>query len=383
MILKKGIKKDMKKKILYVHHAGGFGGAPKSMSYIIKFLDKDKYEPTLVNITKGPINEFFKGFIDNVILVDGIRPFHGSTVVEKSFKLLLRNWIFLVPSIFLSFRLIKKLKPEIIHLNSTCLFAFAIAGKLARIKVICHVREPIRKGVLWGGALRFFCRKFVDGFIAICEYDLSSLKLKKNNQKTKSIVCYNFVEQINSGIVKNESLKKELKLNDESIIFIYLARFAKSNGWLELIDMARSVVVENVNFHFVLIGADKKEHLEIKVDDNIHILPFRQDVIKSLEGADVFVCPFTEPHFARGVIEASALGLPIISSNIGGVQELVKEGATGLFYNNQSEFTNCCDTLGNSLELRNEMGLEGIKLAQEKFSMECNLEKTYEFYNQF
>ncbi|APU95293.1 hypothetical protein BV902_02225 [Sphingobacterium sp. B29] len=85
-----------KSKILYVHHAGGYGGAPKSMGYIIKNLNLDLYHPVLLNISQGPINDFFSKEVGCELIIDSkfMRPFHGSYVVENSISIFLRNWIF-------------------------------------------------------------------------------------------------------------------------------------------------------------------------------------------------------------------------------------------------------------------------------------------------
>lgn len=368
-----------KQKILYVHHAGGFGGAPKSMGYIIKDLDRNKYIPSLLNIEEGPINEFFKNQGIELFKMKGARPFHGSTVVEKSFMLLIRNYLYLIPSIIRAYFFIKKHKPKLIHLNSTCLFAFAMAAKLNNVKVICHVREPLREG-FWGAPIRFFCKKYVDGFIAICKNDLNSLRLK-TKAKNKAVVIYNFVDEIGFK-QKTKSLKNELGLKVNDIVFLYLARFAKSNGWEELIKEAIKISSKKKNFHFVLAGATQEYELNYSKNKNIHILPFRKNVKELLTGADVFICPFTEPHFARGVIEASALGLPIIGANIGGVNELIKNNKTGFLYNNFSELENAIVKLGGDKQIRIEMGNEGVSFAFESFNHKKNLKETYSFYNE-
>lgn len=367
----------MKKKILFIHHAGGFGGAPKSMSYVIKNIDKSKFEPMLINIEAGPINDFFKKLPIELRLVNGIRPFHGSTVVEKKLILFIRNWFFLIPSIIKAFKLIKEYKPDLVHLNSTCLFAFAIAAKFLNIKVICHVREPLRKG-FWGFPIRFFSKRSVDGFIAICQNDLNSLYLPKSN-KIRSEVIYNFVEVANKS--NNNILKKKLGLNNDDVIFLYLARFAKSNGWEELIETAKKIVKIKTKYHFVFVGAENENQINYCKQLNIHILPFRHDVDDVLSSSDVFICPFVEPHFARGVIEASSHGLPIIGANIGGVNELILHGKTGFLYMNKKELENQINLLGEDKQLRIVLGKAGIMFAKDNFDMKTNLKRTYDFYN--
>ncbi|MEI6864954.1 glycosyltransferase family 4 protein [Flavicella sp.] len=366
-------------KILYIHHAGCLAGAPKSLSYIIKGLDRTKFNPYLLNIEPGPVDQFFSKLPVEILSEKGIRPFHGSTVVEKSFKLFLRNWIFLVPSIFKAYKFIKKLDVKLIHLNSTCLFAFAIAAKMNKVKVISHVREPLRNGI-WGAPLRFFCNRYVDGYIAICENDLDSLKIP-NSKRIKKEVIYNFVD-LSKTVVNRDVLRDELNLNKDDIIFLYLARFSKSNGWKELIRTIEKHITEQHNFHFVFVGANDELQLSNTTARNIHLIPFREDVEDVLCSSDVFICPFIEPHFARGVIEASAHGLPVLGSNIGGVNELIRNDETGYLYNSEDELINKINLLGNNIVLRKCLGAKGVLYAKENFDLEKNLNLTYNFYNE-
>lgn len=372
-----------KKKILFVHHAGGFGGAPKSMSFIIKNLDKKKYSAHLLNIAQGPINEFFKELpCELTVPKKGIRPFHGSYVVKSNLYHYLYGWFFLLPSIILAYRHLKKINPNLIHLNSTCLFSFAIAARFLKIKTICHVREPIRKGWV-GWPLRFFNKTFVSGFIAISQFDLDSLKLQESVNTPHQII-YNFVESFNNTPMElNSDFRKELNINETDILFLYLARFADSNGWKELVEMAKDVVLKNSTVHFVLVGAKDKEHFIDTGHTNIHIVKFRSDIDKILKTSNIFVCPFILPHFARGIIETAAYGIPSIGSNIGGVNELIKPSVTGLLYESKEEFMHSCDTLINNKELRNILGTQAYTFAKESFEPDKNLKRTYEFYNNF
>ena len=47
--------------------------------------------------------------------------------------------------------------------------------------------------------------------------------------------------------------------------------------------------------------------------------------------------PFTQPHFARGIIEGAAMGKPALSTDIEGPRELVVDGTTGRFYHSGDE----------------------------------------------
>ncbi len=375
----------MKKRILFIHHSGGLGGAPRSLNYLLRSIERNKYVPLLINIEDGPANILFSKSRINPVLVKHCRPFHGTEGVNLTLKLIIRNWVYFIPSIINARKHIRKLQPDLIHLNSTSLISFAIAAKLVnkKLPVICHVREVIKKGFL-GWPLRFFLKRNVDGFIGIYKYGLDSLKIPRENIKIRQEVIYNFVDVDPMKISEQKNLYRDkLMIKKEDIVFLYLARFSAANGWRELYDMAEVIIKEKQNYHFILAGAENINNLKINKSTNIHILPFQNKVGQLLQTADIFVCPFTQPHFARGIIEASAFGLPILASNIEGVNELVKQKKTGYLYDNQISFKNYAIKLGDNPKLRKELGNNGIKFAKMNFNFETNTKKTFDFYKYF
>lgn len=369
------VRNSRKIDILFIHHSGNFGGAPKSLSYIIKNIDRTKYTPKLINVASGPINDFFSKSGIDVKIVSGIKVFHGSTVVPKKISVLIRNYLFFLPSVINSFFLLKKEKPDLIHLNSTCLLSVGLAAKFLNIPVVCHVREPIRKGI-WGWPLKYFNKWSVTGFIAISEFDLNSLGELGH---IKSTVIYNFVDKFSSGKRRN-NIRHEYGIPDDGVVFLYLARFAKGNGWKELIKIAEVVNRKFDSSYFVLAGRSQDVTLPTFESDRIFIRDFSPEVDDLLLNADVFICPFTEPHFARGVIEASAFSLPVLASNVGGVNELVVHGKTGFLYNSDRDFLNFSEILISDSSLRIELGKKGYKFAFERFNLEENLKDTLDFF---
>ena len=377
-----------KEKLLYIHHSGNFGGAPRSLSYLLKNIDHNIYKIKLINIRKkGPINKFFKELCNKFNIefeiVEGVMPFHGSTVALKSIKHLLINMVFVFPSFLKAFRVLKREEPNIIHLNSTCLFVFAIASKLVNkdIKVIAHVREPLRNSIS-GRITSFFVKKYCDGLVAISNYDLSTLSIRKTKSQISSVVIHNFVDELDIplGLEKDFSLHERLDIPRKAIVFLYLARFAKGNGWEELISVAENVCESNSQFHFVLVGAHKEEELNYIKNTNIHLLLFQKDIKSLLLNSDVFICPFTEPHFSRGIIEASYSSLPVISSNISSVNELVIHNKTGFLYDDQAELISYISKLGSNKNLRENMGINANKFAKENFNLKIQANKTFSFY---
>ncbi|MBQ7066134.1 MAG: glycosyltransferase family 4 protein [Lachnospiraceae bacterium] len=378
----------MKKKILYIHHGTAAGGAPRSLSFLIKSLDKEKYEPIVLCCYDGGCKELFSEAGATVIIGKHMAPFHGSIVSGMNKSIVKSNIIHVFSTYFYTLKILKKIRPDIVHLNSTCLFVCAKAVKNfdTKIPVVTHIREPLLSG-FWGNILRKENRKYTDAFVSIDEFDANTV----NTEGKKLDIIYNFVDlQEYHPDRKSNVLRRELKLKKEDVIFLYAARIAESNGALELLQMISDI--KNKNFHFVLIGAPESNtnDYEVMVEKlaneipNVHLLKFRNDIIDCIADSDVLVCPFTKPHFARGIIEAAALGKPTIATNIGGPQELVEDGKTGFLYNmnDKSIFIKYCEELGTNEKIRSEMGMNARKYAELNFDAKANAQRTFAVYQE-
>ena len=85
------------------------------------------------------------------------------------------------------------------------------------------------------------------------------------------------------------------------------------------------------------------------------------DVPRFLNGLDVFCAPSRYESFGVSVLEASACGLPVVTSNIGGLPEVVKDGNTGFLVANESPdaMADCLDRLYDDESLRLRLGKAG------------------------
>lgn len=373
-------------KILYIHHGTSQGGAPRSMSFLIKALDAKNYEPyVLCGNDAANIPLFEKAGAK--VFFDKIIPFHGSTVSGMTLKLFGKSILGILPTVRSVKKALKEIKPDIVHLNSTCLFWAARAVKKynPNIPIICHVREPLLPNV-FGSILRIGCKKYVDRFIAIEKFDAESL----GDVKKPIDIIYNFVDfNTYNCDLKSSVLRSELNIQDDECIFLILARLVSSNGVLEA---AKAFASSNLKAHLVMVGdveTDNSEYIQevrklAQENKNIHILGFRSDVPEIIASCDVMICPFTQPHFARAVIEAGAMKKPSIVSDIGGLEELVVDNNTGMFFNPQNFDTliDKCWLLCENRELVDKLGEGAYVFATENFNAELNAQKTIDIYEQ-
>ncbi len=378
---------NAKKKILYIHHDLGNSGASRSLAFLLDKIDPQKFEVKVHCIYGGPVLELFKNKPVELIARKSIFPFHGSTVTGMSSELFFRNIIRIPQTFFSALKMIRKHKPDLLHLNSSSLFIVALAARLVnpKIKIVCHVREPLLKHSISAFVIKHMNYFLVDHFIAIDQFSGNSMKTKNNMSVVYNAVNFeDYNPDVNSKLIRNE-----FKLSENDVVFLYLARIAKCNGVLQLVNAANELTKQYPQFHFVLAGfkevsLNKYENLvllSIENKANIHTMKFTSEVPLLIAGADIMVVPFTEPHFARSIVEASAMAKPIVGSNVGGVNELVVNAETGLLYNDEQELYDRCVKLGTDKSLRIRLGEGALKFAKLNFDNNISSKCVFDIYD--
>lgn len=374
-----------KKKILYIHHGWGIGGAPLSLLYLIENLDLSIYEPFVLFLYESDVIELFKNKnisykildVDTKILV------HSETTWYKWYHI-----FHLVNPIISSFKVYTKLakkiyleeKPDIIHLNSLFLFPWTKAASELNIPIICHVREPLAKGYfgLRQLIIRNILRKSVTKIIAI-NYDNGN----RLNIPEKTDVIYNFVD------LEDYSLKKNNTEHDKKYI-LYLGGHVGFKGFYVLVRSLKyledSIVVKfagyyshNYNNTKILRNYYLKKMRRANNTDELGVITNVPDEINT---CSVVIFPATKPHFARPIIEAGAMKTPVVASNIQGMQELVIDKSTGYLVNpgKPKELALAINKICNNNTNQKRMGIAGFKLVTKLFNSEANVLKTTNVY---
>ena len=155
---------------------------------------------------------------------------------------------------------------------------------------------------------------------------------------------------------------------------------AQNKGVIEYLESARQVLIEYPNVEFFLAGelgynnktALTKTQLDNYTNSNSQIkyLGKVDDMISLLESIDVVVLPSYREGLSKSLIEAASMSLPIITSNVPGCIDVVKNEYNGLICQVKSIRSlekNIKKMIKLSSEKRHEMGVNGRKIAISKF----------------
>jgi glycosyltransferase involved in cell wall biosynthesis len=139
---------------------------------------------------------------------------------------------------------------------------------------------------------------------------------------------------------------------------------------------------------YVFVGEGAmREQLELQashlgLSGMVHFTGFRKDSEALMKSFDIFCLPSLSEGLSSAIMSAMACSLPVISTNVGGIPELVIHGRTGLLTEPSSpeKLADSLYRLLTSPEERTRFGKEGRKIVETMFTVKRKLEKTEYYY---
>jgi glycosyltransferase involved in cell wall biosynthesis len=155
----------------------------------------------------------------------------------------------------------------------------------------------------------------------------------------------NRVEVVEHGVVLDDiaarrecrdDVRAELGLARDDVVVGTVANLRANKDWPNLLDAARRVVDHEPRCRFVGVGQGPLEaevrdlHARLGLDDRVLLLGHRDDAVRVMAACDVFVLASYYEGLPVAVMEAMALGLPVVATAVGGVPEMITDGVEGL-----------------------------------------------------
>ncbi len=131
----------------------------------------------------------------------------------------------------------------------------------------------------------------------------------------------------------NTQIRKELNLDENTFLVLSVGELNKNKNQQVIIKALSQI--DNKNIHYVLCGkGDEENNLrslcrKLNLSDQVHFLGYRNDVVNICAQADVFVMPSLREGLGLAALEAMYCSLPIISSNVRGLIDIVKNNVSG------------------------------------------------------
>lgn len=185
---------------------------------------------------------------------------------------------------------------------------------------------------------------------------------------------------------KASGIRKRLAIPEGNKVGIFIGRFVTDKGLHELIEAFRNI--DRQDFHLILAGESEGQNelpLLPEKTDRLHLSEgWVEDVRPWLAAADFHILPSYREGFPNTVLEAGAMGLPSIVTDVNGSREIISDGVNGFVVPPQSS-----DALRTAIEkmidnppLMREMGVKARANVVKKFRREYVSDCLKEYYHQ-
>ena len=185
------------------------------------------------------------------------------------------------------------------------------------------------------------------------------------------------LEKFNKNKYKNSNLRHTLSIPLDSIVITFIGRLTKEKGVSELISAYKEILQScKAEIYLLIVGPAHDLMLEselrqlAKVYLNLKLIGYAEHPECYLAITDIFCLPSYREGFATVVIEAAAMGVPSVVTEVTGLVDSVVQGVTGFLVPSRSvnALKEGLIRLIDDPLLRGQMGLSAMERARQKFS---------------
>jgi glycosyltransferase involved in cell wall biosynthesis len=263
-------------------------------------------------------------------------------------------------SLFKLYKILKKEKPFIIHsITPKAGLLSMIAGYFAQVPIRIHTFTGLVFPTKTGFSKSFFI--FMDRLL--CQFathifpegngvknDLILYKITNKplkiiaNGNINGIDLNHFNPKLFSEIDKIE-LRKNLNISNLDFVFIYVGRLVADKGINELVAAFEKIVVNNLNTKLLLVGNFENDldplfpetYKILENNNSVISVGFQEDVRSYFAVANALIFPSYREGFSNVVLQAGAMNLPSIVTNINGCNEIIQDNFNGLIIESKNE----------------------------------------------
>jgi glycosyltransferase involved in cell wall biosynthesis len=350
------------------------GALPESLinfrGDLIKFLSKNDFEVVAMS---NPTS------VDNVIIIEQLgAKFESYKVNRHNINPIVEFKTFI--NILIA---IKRLKPDyVLAYTIKPVVWVGLAMYLLRDTKFIALIEGLGYAFQPGGLKRKLIKKVVSIFYKIALFN-SKKVIFLNNDNKEVFVNNKIVDLTKCSVIDGIGVNlNHYKIQDfPNLPFkvLMISRFLNEKGVREYIKAAEIIKIANPNIEIKLLGNydDSSDSvpfgiIEEAVNKNIiEVLPPSSDIRPNLKNCHLFVLPSYHEGMPRTIMEAMATGRPILTTNVSGCKDTVKDSQNGLLVEKQDSYNlaKCILWFSNNIERTIEMGMKSREIAEKRFDV--------------
>ncbi|MCX6355316.1 MAG: glycosyltransferase [Candidatus Aureabacteria bacterium] len=369
-------------RILYVIINMEIGGAERQLAELVTRLSPECFAPHVVCLKgRGPL-------LEKIVRKNIPHTLYNFPPLDFTRKI--RTSLSLLREIRELRRVMKAFNPHIVHavLPQPCVVA-GIAAKIAGVPVLVTSRRSLgcyKEGRFLLRQMENLVNLWADAVVANSEaVKADTLARERINERTLRVI-YNgvVIPARREGIGWPEIAGREIA----GPVVCCVANFFPYKGHQELVAAADQVVKEIPEATFIFVGDGKlRPQIEQWIEERnlrsrILLLGSREDSTQIMLLSDLVVLASHQEGFPNVLLEAMAVGKPVVATCVGGVPEIVEDRRTGFLVppkDPERLAAAIIDMLQRPQEVR-EMGLRGLERVRDLFSVEKMVQSYEDLY---
>ena len=362
-------------RIIYVISTFRKSGPTNQLYYMVKYLDRDLFEPHLITLSPEPENSMIKKFQAFACPLYSLNysRFKGLLYAKGKLK-----------------GLFDKIKPDIIHSqgirgDSLCHSIVAHDKHVLSIRNFPSEDYVTKFGFLKGHLMAFNHFRVIKRSLhaTTCSKMLSAKFMEKKNIKLGFIqngVDTDAFKPLDNHTEKL-SLKRKYKINPKDILLITIGSLIPRKNLTTIIKAFKRT--QNNALKLIILGQGSEEKIlktMAKGDDRIRFPGYSNEVVEYLQMSDYYISSSLSEGLPNSVLEAMACGLPVILSGISSHRELFENSKCPVFFQPNDHMT--LHKILNKLPCDdwNNISLTMTDIVDKNFSAKKMSEKYQEMY---
>jgi glycosyltransferase involved in cell wall biosynthesis len=318
------------------------------------------------------------------------------------------NVISHLKSLFALIKLIKKEKYDSIHAHTPVASIISrLAAKIAGVPLIVYTAhgfyfhenmKPLFYKIAYN-IERIWGKYLTDYLFFQSKEDYELARQNKFNLPERLIHINNGVsgERFNPEKYNRNLIRKNMGFEDNDVVIMFTGRLVKEKGIQELLLAFNDLKKKNNFLKLMVVGGGvqgDRDGINIdelinsfssEVKNSIHLLGLRDDIPELLSVADIFTLPSYREGLPRSIIEAMAMGKPVVATNIRGCREEVFPGVNGFLCKarDAKDLAFHLEKIITDKEMMSKLGSNSRELFLKEFEEQLVLDRQLEIFNRY
>lgn len=291
---------------------------------------------------------------------------------------------------------------QVVHANSIRAGVVLGLARLPRVAKVVHVRDCLPSGPLTTVTMRLLATTATT-LIANSQYTADWVRASASGARPRVVHNGVDIERFDPARIDRDAARAALgEAGERELLLGVVAQLSPWKGQDTAIEALEMVRAEGIDAHLLLIGSAKFRDRATRFDNEAYVkrlralvagagltdrvswLGEREDVPELMRALDVLLLPSWQEPFGRALIEAMALGVPVIATDVGGPPEILSDGREGLLRPpaQPGAWAAAIGTLARDAELRSQMGIAGRRRVAQAFTLAHHVSAVLEVYEQ-